>query len=211
MNHSNTISILLFFLFASLNIPHAMAIEEAKYEVLEKEGPFELRKYQPHIVAETFVDGNFEDAGDIGFQRLFAFIRGDNIRTQVIEMTSPVSQEKKNEKISMTAPVNMQNIDGLYRITFMMPSEYTFETLPQPLDKKIKLKKEKSKIVAAFKYSGRWSKKRYEKMKDKLISIINSRGLKPAGEPVFARYNSPFMPWFLRRNEILIDIEYHSE
>ena len=188
-----------------------MAIEEAKYEVLEKEGPFELRKYQPHIVAETFVDGNFEDAGDIGFQRLFAFISGDNIRTQVIEMTSPVSQEKKNEKISMTAPVNMQNIDGLYRITFMMPSEYTIETLPQSLDKKIKLKKEKSKIVAAFKYSGRWSKKRYEKMKDKLISIINSRGLKPAGEPVFARYNSPFMPWFLRRNEILIDIEYHSE
>lgn len=201
------ISAILILLY-SLYIPSAMAIEEAKYDVLEKDGSFEIRKYHSMIVAETYVEGNFEDAGNMGFQRLFAFISGENLKNQSIEMTAPVSQEKNGQKIEMTAPVNMQSKSGVYRITFMMPSSYVLETLPRPLDDKVRLKKEDGKIVAAYKYSGTWSKKRFEKMKNNLLSILESKKIKPVSEPVFARYNAPFMPWFLRRNEILVDIDY---
>ncbi len=84
----------------------------------------------------------------------------------------------------------------------------TMETIPQPLDADVKIKMEEGKTFAAYKYSGGWGKDRYDKMKQKLLSTISSRNIKTIGEPLFARYNSPFMPWLFRRNEILIEIEY---
>jgi L-fucose isomerase-like protein len=185
-----------------------MAIEEIKYNVVEKEGDFEIRKYDDHIVAETIVEGSFEEAGNTAFRILFKYIDGNNTARESIAMTAPVSQQKKSEKISMTAPVTMQDLSGAYLVSFLMPSKYTMETIPQPLDKNVKIKIEKGRTMAAYKYSGGWGKDRYEKMKQKMLSVISSRNIKTTGEPVFARYNSPFMPWFLRRNEILIEIEY---
>ena len=126
-------------------------------------------------------------------------------------MTAPVSQEQDSEKIAMTAPVNQQKEAENWRVTFMMPSEYTLETLPEPLDERIQLKKVESRLVAVLKYSGTWSKKRYEQKKGKLESLIQERGLTPVGEPIFARYNPPFMPWFLRRNEVLITVYESSD
>jgi len=133
---------LLIFVILSypFRMSPAMAIEEAKYDVIEKDGSFEIRKYHAHIVAETYVDSSFEEAGNMGFRRLFSYIDGNNTSKTSIEMTSPVSQEKNSEKISMTAPVNMQDISGTYRISFLMPSKYTMETIPQPLDKNVKIK-----------------------------------------------------------------------
>ena len=121
-------------------------------------------------------------------------------------MTAPVSQEKDYEQISMTAPVNQQSVAGKWRITFMMPSGYTLETLPEPIDGRVTLKKVEGKLVAALKYSGTWSEKRFERKKERLESLIQERGLMSTGEPIFARYNPPFMPWFLRRNEVLITV-----
>jgi hypothetical protein len=201
---------IIFILFSFNGLCPAMAIEKAKYDVIEKKGAFEIRKYYDHIIAETYVNSKFEDAGNTGFRRLFDFIDGKNTTATSISMTAPVSQQKSSEKISMTAPVSMQDLSGTYRITFLMPSKYTMETVPKPLDERIKLKKEKGKIIAAYRYSGVWSKKKYEKMKQKLLSLINKRGLKIKGEPTFARYNSPFMPWLFRRNEILIEIVYNN-
>jgi len=201
------LSIIIAFLliFFKFQVP-VMAIEEAEYEVLESVEDFELRNYYPHIVAETLIEGDFDDVGNEGFRRLFAYISGENRKRESISMTAPVSQDKNYEKIPMTAPVNQQRQAGKWRVTFMMPSGYTLETLPEPLDKRIKLKKVEGKQVAALKYSGTWSNKRYEQKKNKLESIIRERGLTPIGEPVFARYNPPFMPWFLRRNEVLIPV-----
>lgn len=203
---------ILFFIFALSCfywISSAMAIEEVKYDVLKKEGAFEIRKYYDHIVAETYVDSNFKDAGNIAFRILFKYIDGNNTAKDSIAMTAPVSQQKSIEKIAMTAPVSMQKLSGSYRITFLMPSKYTMETIPQPLDEKVIIKKEEGKTIAAYKYSGGWSEKKYEKMKKKLLAIITQKNLNVIGEPVFARYNSPFMPWIFRRNEILIEIEYN--
>jgi hypothetical protein len=200
-----SIFITLLFIFLMSGSP-VMAIEEPDYNILESVEDFELRRYDSYIVAETLVEEDFDDAGSEGFRRLFAYISGENRKKTSISMTAPVSQEEDYEKISMTAPVNQQREAGKWRVTFVMPSEYTLETLPEPLDERVKLKKVEGKLVAALKYSGTWSKKRYERKKERLESLIQERGLMSMGEPVFARYNPPFMPWFLRRNEVLITV-----
>jgi hypothetical protein len=87
-----------------------------------------------------------------------------------------------------------------------MPSQYTVENLPEPLDPRIVIRKIPSSLMAAMRYSGTWSKIRYEEKKALLYEMIKKRRLQPEGGPIFARYNPPFMPWFLRRNEVLIPV-----
>jgi hypothetical protein len=183
-----------------------MAIEEAKYSVIEREDAFELRQYQPQIIAETVVEGDFDQVGNEGFRRLFKYISGNNRSKKSISMNAPVSQEKTYEKITMTAPVNQEKIGEKWIITFLMPSQYTMENIPEPLDPRIVIKKIPGNLMASMQYSGTWSKIRYEDKKTRLYEMIKKRGLKPQGEPIFARYNPPFMPWFLRRNEVLIPV-----
>ncbi|MGB9441751.1 MAG: heme-binding protein [Desulfobacterales bacterium] len=185
----------------------AIAVEKAKYAVLEKEGDFEIRQYDPQIVAETFVASNLEEAGNEGFRRLYAYISGDNQKKQSISMTAPVGQETSSEKIAMTAPVSQEKKDDRWRITFLMPAEYTREMLPEPDDERVKLAEEPGRLMAAVKYSGTWSEEGYRKNKALLEEYIRTRGLTKAGAAVWARYDPPFMPWFLRRNEVLIPVE----
>ena len=184
-----------------------MAIEEPIYSVLETEGNFELRKYLPYIVAETYVEGTFEAVGSEGFRRLADYIGGKNRKKESISMTAPVSQKPASEKIAMTAPVKQTRENDRWRIAFMMPSAYTIETLPTPDDDRIVLREEKEKTVAVIRYSGTWGKKRYEDHEKKLMAWISAKGLKIVGAPVWARYNPPFLPWFLRRNEIIIPVQ----
>ena len=190
-----------------LVVKSAMAIEKAKYSVLEKEDGFEIRKYDPQIVAETFVEGDLEKAGNEGFRRLYAYISGENTTKQSISMTAPVSQETGSKKIAMTAPVKQEKKENQWRITFLMPAEYTLETLPRPNDTRVRLTEESGRLMVAVKYSGTWSEEGYEENRVLLEEYIQKRGLTKTGEPVWARYDPPFMPWFLRRNEVLIPIE----
>ena len=190
-----------------LGVADVMATEQAKYTVLEREGPFELRQYEPQIVAETIVEGDFKEVGNEGFRRLFGYISGDNRKRQSISMTAPVSQEPGSEKIPMTAPVNQVKAGGRWRITFLMPPEYTMDTLPEPTDSRVVLRRIPGRLMAAYRYSGAWSRKRYEEKEAQLMQLIQSRNLKPIAEPIFARYNPPFMPFFMRRNEVLVPIE----
>ncbi|KGM43721.1 heme-binding protein [Alkalispirochaeta odontotermitis] len=184
-----------------------MAIEKAKYDIVASDPDFEIRQYGPQIVAETLVEGDFEKVGNEGFRRLYDYITGNNRKKQSIAMTAPVTQEVGSVEIAMTAPVSQVKMDNKWRITFMMPSDFSMEDLPDPLDPRVRLKREPGRIAAALKYSGTWSKSRYEAKKKTLGDLLSKRGLKPAGEPVWARYDPPFMPWFLRRNEVLIPVE----
>ena len=185
----------------------AMAVPEAQYTVIEKEGDFELREYDPVIFAETIVEGDFAVVGNVGFRRLFDYINGKNRKRGYIPMTAPVLEETASEKIRMTAPVNQRIENGKWVISFVMPARYTLETLPEPLDPRVYLRVVPGRLVAALKYSGTWSKDRYDANRAQLEAIVDSHGLRPAGEPVFARYNPPWTLWFLRRNEILIPVE----
>ena len=184
-----------------------MAIEEAEYTVVLKEERFEVREYEPHIVAETIVDGDFEDAGDEAFGRLFKYISGNNKSRQKIEMTAPVGQAGASQKIDMTSPVVQMQVDGRWAVSFMMPASFTLDTLPEPKDRNVILRQVPARNMAAVIYSGFWSEKGYLRNKGKLEAWIDEKGFRTVGEPVWARYNPPFMPWFLRRNEILVPID----
>jgi hypothetical protein len=202
---------IIFLVFGPLSAENAAAIEEAGFTVFYQSDPFEIRRYQPRIVAETYVAGDFDEVGNVGFRRLFDYISGNNRSQAKIEMTSPVTQEPQSEKIEMTAPVTQEKQADRYRITFLMPSRFTMETLPQPLDENVKLKEMPAAWMAAIRYSGTWRRSRYESREKQLLEWVRQQGLKPAGEPVFARYNAPFMPWFLRRNEVLLPIQVPDE
>jgi len=186
---------------------NAMAIEEAEYTVIKKDNHFEIRDYAPHIIAETVVDGNLEDAGDIAFKKLFGYISGDNRSRDNVSMTAPVSQKPNGEEIKMTAPVAQQRDKESWVVSFMMPGSYTMKTLPEPADKEITLRQVPARRMAAIRYSGFWSEEGYLRHKAELESWIDKMGLTIVGVPIWARYNPPFMPWFLRRNEVLIPID----
>ena len=190
---------------------NAMAIEEAAYEVVKKDGRFEIRDYAPYILAETVVEGDMEQAGGKAFKRLFRYISGDNRSQEKIAMTAPVSQEPTGEKIEMTAPVGQRGAEGQWTVSFMMPSSYTLATLPEPVDQNILLREVPAHRMAAVRYSGFWSEKKYLRYKKKLESWIREKGLTIVGEPVWARYNPPFTPWFLRRNEVLIPVDSNAD
>ncbi len=189
----------------------AMALEKRAYEVLEEEGAFSLRELAPVVVAETVVEGEFGDVGGEAFRRLAAYIGGANRARAEISMTAPVTQEPEaSQQIAMTAPVTQERMAGeagaAYRITFTMPSEYTLETLPEPTDPRVTLREEPGGRYAAVRYAGFWSRGRYQEELAALEEWMGRQGLRAAGEPVWARYDPPFMPWFLRRNEIWIPV-----
>lgn len=111
----------------------------------------------------------------------------------------------------MTAPVGQQNVQGRWAISFMMPSSYTLETLPEPEDPNISLRQVQARRMAAVRYSGFWSEKKYLRYKKMLESWIQEKDLTIVGEPVWARYNAPFTLWFLRRNEVLIPVAAQAD
>jgi hypothetical protein len=183
----------------------AMATEEAAYEVVKVEDSFELRDYAPHTLAETYVTGDFDEAGSNAFRRLFRYISGENRTQAKIAMTAPVSQQT-GEKIDMTAPVGQQKSGDQWVVSFMMPASYDMDTLPVPDDPLVTLRQVPARRMAAIRYTGLWSEKNYQKNKIKLDSWIQKEDLSVIGEPIWARYNAPFVPWFMRRNEILVPV-----
>ncbi|MCB1659053.1 MAG: heme-binding protein [Pseudomonadales bacterium] len=192
--------------FITLSINNAMAIEEAKYTTLIKQNKLEVRLYEPHILAETLVDAAFDSAGNKAFRRLFKYIDGNNTVQQKIAMTAPVSQQADSQKISMTVPVSQQANSGKWAVSFMMPASYAMTTIPTPKDPSITIKQVTAQYMAAIEYSGFWTHNNYQQHKNKLDEWIKQQAFTVIGEPVWARYNPPITPWFLRRNEVLIPI-----
>jgi hypothetical protein len=122
-------------------------------------------------------------------------------------MTAPVGVGE-GQKIAMTAPVSISDApSGMYQVTFTMPSEFTMATLPKPNDSRVKLREVPSQRIGVLRYSGTWSIERFETRKKSLHERILKKGLKEKGPATFARYNAPWTPWFLRRNEVLIPLE----
>ncbi len=183
-----------------------MAIEEAKFESIKKDGPFELRQYKSYILAETIISGEMEAASSLAFRVLFNYISGSNHSKSKVAMTAPVSQESAGEKISMTTPVSQERMDDAWAISFMMPANYTESTIPEPDDSRVRIRVVPEREMAIIRYSGRWTSSRYLEHKAKLEEWISSQGLTITGEAVWARFNAPYTPWFMRRNEVQIPV-----
>ena len=183
-----------------------MAIEEPPYSVESKAANYEIRKYGPIIVAETNVKSDFEAAGNQAFRILAGYIFGGNKSKTKIAMTAPVNQQAMSEKIAMTAPVTQVKQESGYLVQFTMPKQYTIETLPVPNDDRVHLRQIQDRRIAVFTYSGSWSESRYKEKLDAFVHELKSNNVKTNGEPVLARFNSPFQLWFLRRNEIWLEL-----
>jgi len=207
----NMIKRLVFSLLflAQLFVGAAMAIEEPKYSVIEKTEPFELRQYAPMILAEVKVDGDLDDASSQGFRLIAAYIFGQNQVSEKIAMTTPVAIEEqavKSAKIAMTTPVNIESNGSQWTVSFVMPSEYTLETLPKPLNSKVQLRQIPAVKRAVIQFSGFYNP---QKVADKTLELeqwMKTKNLQGVGVPKFARYNPPWTLPFMRRNEIMMDV-----
>ena len=166
-------------------------VEVPNYQVVNAENNIEVRQYSPMIVAEVEIKGQREDAIGDGFRLLADYIFGNNIT---------------HKNIAMTAPVQQQKINDMWRISFIMPSEYKMNKLPKPISELIRLKEVAAKMFAVITFSGQNSDKNLKKHEEKLIEYIQSRNLLVRGEPKYAFYNPPWTLPFMRRNEVMIEV-----
>ena len=186
----------------------AMAIEEPEYTVIEKSGAFELRAYSPKIVAETVVSGSMDKASSAGFRLIADYIFGNNTsrtgENEKISMTAPVTMEPKSEKISMTAPVSMEQTGGQWRVHFVMPAQYTLETLPKPNNPVVTLREVPASNYAVIRFSGFAGEDKVANKAAELMKWLDGKGITPVGKPELARYNPPWTLPFFRRNEVMV-------
>jgi len=180
-------------------------VEQAKYEVAEKQDNIEIRDYAPMIIAEVEVAGERKEAISKGFRLIADFIFGNNAPAQKVAMTAPVLQQP-SEKIAMTAPVTQQGASNSWKVRFVMPANYTMATLPKPNNSSVKLHKLASKRFAAIRFSGRASDDCLQEQTEKLNNFITAQKLTAKSAPTYAFFNPPWTLPFLRRNEVMVEI-----
>lgn len=197
---------LLLVLSAAVLPAQSRAIEEPEYEVLKTIGKVELRRYAPYVVAEVVLESTADEAGNKAFPILAGYIFGKNKGEKRFAMTAPVTQAAAPMRMEMTAPVTQSlGADG-YRVQFVLPKAVSLEAAPEPLDPRVKLREVPAATRAVLRYSGTWSQANYEEHLGLLRQTLQAQGLATQGEPVLARYNAPLTPWFMRRNEVWLDL-----
>ncbi len=189
----------------------AQAVETPRYSVerILADG-IEVRRYQPMLLAETTVTTtDHRRAGNDAFRVLATYIFGDNQGRREIAMTSPVEQRRARggTEIAMTAPVEQRASESGWTVSFMMPSEWQRETLPLPNDVRVVIRELPERRIAAIRFSGTWSARVFAAREAELVDAVTRAGLVMVGEPWTARYDPPWTPWFMRRNEILVELE----
>lgn len=188
----------------------AMAYEEPDYDVIRTTDVYEVRRYAPYIVAEVDVEGGFRGAGNKAFRILAGYIFGNNQPQTKMNMTVPVESSAVGEKMNMTVPVESRPAGAgdkpAYTYAFVMERAYTMDSLPKPDDDRIRLVERPARTMAVIRYSGTWGKSKFGKKTDELLAALQTDAVDVIGEPVFARYNGPLTPWFLRRNEVMVEI-----
>jgi len=186
-----------------------MATEEPEFKIILKDGQIEIREYAPKIIAQVEVFGDFDEASSKGFKILADYIFGNNTSTDGnsrIEMTAPVEMEPLSQKINMTKPVLTEGSDNTWIVSFIMPNEFTLETLPKPNNKDIKISSLPKEKYAVIVFSGLIRESSYQEKETLLNQFIEEKQLKTSGEIKIARYNPPWTLPFFRRNELMIKV-----
>ena len=171
-------------------------VEQIKYNVIKKIEGIEIRHYDQLIIAEV------SGLGDGGFNILLNYISGDNVSQTKLEMTSP----EISQKIQMTSPVFSEGNS----IAFVIPQKFSLTAVPKPTDSRVQIKQIPKRFVAALRFSGRWSASSFTKKSNLLLEKLESSKIKTKGKLFSMRYNAPLTPWFLRRNEVAIEIYYNQ-
>lgn len=166
--------------------------EQPEFTVTATRGGYEIREYEPHLVAETTISGDSAAAGNVAFGRLAGFIFGRNTAEEKMNMTVPVTH--------VTLP------EGGHRYRFVMERKYTAESLPRPLDPSVSIVRVPGGRYAAARYRGGRGEARFRRATETLLSALARDGVTVTGEPEAAVYDGPFVPAPIRRNEVLIPV-----
>ena len=198
-----------FTLFFTLFSVQLMATEEAEFTLIHKENNLEIREYSPRIIAQVRVSGNFNDSSSAGFKSLADYIFGNNVindKSQKIAMTAPVVAEPTSEKITMTAPVLAEGKNSEWLISFVMPKEYSMESLPKPNNSAVVLIERPKEKYAVVVFSGLVRESSYNEKATLLNELVKIQGLSSVGSLLIARYNPPWTLPFFRRNELMVKV-----
>lgn len=180
--------------------------EQQRFSVVATFPEFELRRYDPCVVAEVVVAGSLEGAGNRAFRRLVGYIGGRNQAGRSLAMTAPVVQERAGRRIAMTAPVVQEEVGDRHVVRFVMPAGETLTTLPAPSDASVSLREVPAELAAALRYSGRWTESAYQERVTRLQDAVARAGLAVTGPPRWARFDPPWTPAFLRHNEVVLPV-----
>jgi DNA gyrase inhibitor GyrI len=195
----------LLMLGAAIWGPIVSNVEQARYQVVDRNDNTEIREYPSAIVAEAEVLGERNEAIGQGFRTIADYIFGNNTSAQKVAMTAPVTQQRV-EELAMTAPVTQQG-DGLtWRVRFFMPAGLTIETLPRPNNPSVKLKELSGKRFAVIRFSGVASQESLKLHTEELNRFVREKHLNALSSPTYAFYNPPWTLPFLRRNEVMVEI-----
>ena len=189
--------------------------EEQKYVVFKTYPNFEIRRYEPCVLADVSVSTDFQSAGSIAFRSLIGYISGNNAPNKKIAMTSPVIQESDSEvsatKIAMTSPVIQEASKDTQVVSFVMPAGMTIADMPLPTNSKVSLRQMPEQMVAVSRFTGRWTEDAYDRQLAQLKKHLSDNDISEMGPPRFARFDPPWTPWFMRRNEIQIPIATQTQ
>jgi hypothetical protein len=183
------------------------AIEEPAYTTVRTFPEFEIRQYAAYTVAEVLVPGPASDAGSRAFPILAGYIFGKNKGERKFAMTAPVTQTPAPAKLAMTAPVTQRTATGGMLVQFVLPQGVTVNTAPEPVDPRVMLREVAANRVAVIRYSGFWSESNYNTHLSKLQQALRGADIAWKGEPVLSRFDGPMTPWFMRRNEIWLNVD----
>ena len=200
INNSNISLIIAFITIIYTNI--SMALEEPVYKMIKSTQNYEIRKYGDRLAVE--VEFSSESSG---FRYLFNYISGENTKSEKVSMTVPVTQ---SAKIDMTAPVTQSNKDGKMLMQFYLPSKFSIENAPIPTNKRVKLVTIEGGYYAVKRYSGRTSDTNYKKHLEKLKENLISDNIETLDDGIKAIFNGPFTIPIMRRNEVMMKINYNG-
>lgn len=194
-------------ILASCSVFGIERTEEATYSVILEEGDFQVREYAPALIAQTRTKGEYKASSNKSFRKLAGYIFGDNVSQEKIEMTTPVLQENKSEKIAMTVPVLVKEDNSEWEMTFVLPAQYTMETIPKPNNPDVEVKQQPSRKVATLRFSGLLNAEKMAVKTNELENWLAEKNYVAIAAPYTAAYNPPWTLPMLRRNEALIEIE----
>jgi len=203
------IPVAIFSLWVISGYLPTRGIDMTSYTIIEKNTDYEVRQYESFIVAETNRQGIPSESMSSGFNELFKYISGDNVSQSKIKMTAPVMRfsEREGQKIPMTAPVLKQGLEGSGMIAFVMPPGSRIEDLPQPKSPSVRLRVVPPHKVAVITFSGYATDATIKEKTASLVQALQRDAIPVKSAPRIALYNPPWTPPFMRRNEVMIEVD----
>lgn len=200
-----TIVVVLLVAWTAISYLVEHSVKTPSYSIIERRHGYEVRLYEPYITARVEVGGTYDEALNEGFKILADYIFGNNTKQVDVAMTAPVTV-KDSVVLAMTAPVIESTQETSRTVSFVMPFEYTLETLPKPNNPRIEIVPQEARKVAVLRFAWFRNSERIAQKKQELISLLEKDAVGIKGDPEYAGYNAPFSAPWLNRNEILIEI-----